>query len=750
MHAKNRLIDEKAELMGRKTAVLFNRVIIAMTVICSILVLTGTVWTARRSLFRKLDFPAAETALLLLSSVLLCGLILFIYSMLDRWQEKQLKIYLLAAGAVMLLIFGVVLSNFSPVPYTDAANIQEGALYFVKHPDRVPIPVDAPQARYYGRFANNNFLTILYIYFFRFLAFIGITDVQRPLQAAGALGLIISSVILYLTAAKLKGMRAGAKLFTLCVLNPLYYLLPLWPYTNVFCIPFMAGVVYFGICLYRARSMRSRILFGMAEAVCAAVGYLIRPIAIFPLIALIVCAVCRVLVDPKSVRHLIRCALPCVIAGAILFSGANSVSRKYFSSVSGENFPITHWLMMGAHGDGALNKDDVSFTRSFATKEEKKQATLERMISYYKDFTLSEYAVFWYKKLCKTWAQGDGGDLGRKISQDRMLTDLYPWVVSDRSDAFRMYCFAYWQAVWFLIIVLLFRLLKSCEMGGYSRVFAVTLFGGFLFYTFWEAKGSYSLPFLTTMLPLASEGADRLTERLPRLGRKLHNRYGKCAVAAGLGIAAVICIGGDQMMTAKKIAYSDWSICSGAASVYARNIHPGAPADEIRQEFYAEKSFDHIRLEMIADKEARKTKANYRMEIKNEADETLYISDIYADDAHKGSQVTVEIPEIVPKGREKFILRLVRNPENAGGMYFRRRPTQYLDVYEGKLFADQKEETADLMMSVWREYQRPWCSEMAAALLNGAIFAAAALFLLRLYFENRVPLQKSGDGGDRS
>lgn len=138
------------------------------------------------------------------------------------------------------------------------------------------------------------------------------------------------------------------------------------------------------------------------------------------------------------------------------------------------------------------------------------------------------------------------------------------------------------------------------------------------------------------------------------------------------------------------------------------------------------------------------------MEIKNEADETLYISDIYADDAHKGSQVTVEIPEIVPKGREKFILRLVRNPENAGGMYFRRRPTQYLDVYEGKLFADQKEETADLMMSVWREYQRPWCSEMAAALLNGAIFAAAALFLLRLYFENRVPLQKSGDGGDRS
>lgn len=727
--------------MGKKGAVFFYRAIIVMTLFCSVLVLAGTVGTARKSLFWELDSPVRGIALLLLCTLLLCGLILFIYNMLDKWQEKQLKIYSLAAGAVMLLIFGVVLCSFYPVPFTDAVNIQEGALYFAEYPDRVPIPVDAPQARYYGKFANNNFLTILYLYFFRFLAFVGITDVQKPLQAAGALGLVVSAAFLCLTAAKLKGMRAGAKVLTLCVLNPLYYLLPLWPYTNVFCIPFMAGTVYFGICIYQAKSTKKRVLFGLAEAVCAVVGYLIRPIAVFPLIALIVCAVYRMMIRPKSFHHFVRCALPCLIAGGILFSGGNAVNQKYFSSVEGENFPVTHWLMMGAHGTGALNRKDVAFTKSFDTKEEKAKETLKRMISYYQDFTLPEYASFWYKKLCRTWAQGDGGDLGRKISQDRKLMPLYPWIIGDRSDIFRTYCFAYWLTVWFLLISALCRLLKNRETGGYSFVFVVTLFGGFLFYTFWEAKGSYSLPFLTVMLPLAAEGAERMAEQMPRLCSKLHGRYGKWTVTAVLGLAALVCIGSFQMMTTKKIAFRDWSVCSGSANTYAKNIQSDGPDVKITQEFYAEKPFDHIRLGMFADKAARKADDNYRIELINEADEQLYTSYIYAEDIDKKSQVTVKIPEIKPDGREKFVLRLVRNPENTGEMYFFRRPTQYLDVYDGTLFVDQEEEYSDLMMSVWRNYKKTWCTRTLALILNGAIFAAAVLFVLRLYLVAR----ESGD-----
>lgn len=731
--------------MGKKTAEFFYRAMIGMTLFCSVLVLAGTLGTARKSLFQNLDAPVTGAALLLLCAVLLCGLVLFLYNMLDKWQEKQLILYSLAAGAVMLLIFGVVLRSFSPVPYTDAANIQEAALYFAEHPDRVPIPADAPQAGYYGKFANNNFLTILYVYFFRFLSFAGITDVQKPLQAAGALGLVVSAAFLWLTAAKLKGVRAGAKVLTLCALNPLYYLLSLWPYTNVFCIPFMAGTVYFGICVYQAKRAKSRILFGLAEAFCAVVGYLIRPVAVFPLIALIVCAVWRMMLRPKSFRHFIRCALPCLIAGGILLCSGNAVNHKYFSSVSGENFPVTHWLMMGAHGDGALNKEDVAFTKSFDTKEEKTKATLDRMISYYKDFTLPEYASFWYKKLCRTWTQGDGGDLRRKISQDKELTPLYSRVIGDRSDAFRTYCFAYWLAVWFLLVLYLCGLFRSRETDGYSFLYVITLFGGFLFYTFWEAKGSYSLPFLTVMLPLAQEGAYRMAKRLPCLRDRLHGRYGTWIAAAALGLAAIICIGSFRMMTVKKIAYRDWSVCSGAAYGHAANIR----SDEIVQEFYAEKPFDSVRLELFADQAARKADDNYRIEIMDDSGRQIYTSDIYAKETGKKRRATVKIPEIVPEGREKFILRLVKNPENAGEMYFKRRPVQYLDIYDGKLFLDREEESSDLMMSVWREYKRPWRSKAVAALLNGTVFAAAALLLLRLYIGDRRTLQKRRTGGEK-
>lgn len=733
--------------MGKKTAVFFYKTIIAITLFCSVFVLAGTVGTARRSLFRKLDSQVTSMALLFLCAVMLGSLILVVFSMLDQWQEKQVKVYSLMAGITMLLVFCVFLCNFNPVPYTDAANVQEAALYFTEHPDCIPLPTDAPQARYYGKFANNNFLTVLYMYFFRFLTFIGIGDVQKPLHVAGTLGLLISAGLLYLTGVKIKGVRTGAKLLTLCVLNPLYYLLPLWPYTNVFCIPLMVGTVYFGICLYRAESTKRRILFGLAEAVCSVGGYLIRPVAVFPLIALIVCAVCRMLMHPKTIRHFIRCVLPCLIAGALFFQCGKMLNDKYFSSVSEENFPITHWLMMGAHGDGALNKDDVHFTLSFSTKEEKTEATLERMISYYQAFTLPEYASFWYKKLCTTWAQGDGGDLGRKISQDKKLTQLYQWIVGERSDAFRTYCFAYWLAVWFLLILILCRMLKACEIDGYSFVYVVTLFGGFLFYTFWEAKGSYSLPFLTVILPLAAGGADVISKNLSRYNDKLHDRHGQWIAGAVLGIAAIICIGGYQMMTTKEIDYRDWSVCNGSRNRYAANIQPDDPADEITQEFYAEKPFDHIRLGLMADEKAQETGDMYQMELLNEKGEAIYTSDIYANDVEKGWQVTLRIHEVVPKGREKYVLHLLKNPDNTGSMYFRRRPTIYLDAYDGRLFVNQEETHSDLIMSVWRKYKRTWCSKTAAVCLNGAVFAVSVLLVLCQYFRYEKKMEKRGTGG---
>ena len=43
--------------------------------------------------------------------------------------------------------------------------------------------------------------------------------------------------------------------------------------------------------------------------------------------------------------------------------------------------------MMASHGDGEHNKEDYAYTHQFRTKEEKTQATVDRMIKNYKSYS---------------------------------------------------------------------------------------------------------------------------------------------------------------------------------------------------------------------------------------------------------------------------------------------------------------------------------------------------------------------------
>ena len=51
----------------------------------------------------------------------------------------------------------------------------------------------------------------------------------------------------------MKGIRGGAEILALCAGNPLYYILPLWAYTNALSVPFTAatGTLLFVCCMKR-------------------------------------------------------------------------------------------------------------------------------------------------------------------------------------------------------------------------------------------------------------------------------------------------------------------------------------------------------------------------------------------------------------------------------------------------------------------------------------------------------------------
>ena len=72
-----------------------------------------------------------------------------------------------------------------------------------------------------------------------------------------------------------------------------------------------------------------------------------------------------------------------LLIGIVVSHGISGLNQSYFETVSAQNYPITHWLMMASHGDADTIKEDYAYTHQFRTKEEKTQATVDRMIKNY-------------------------------------------------------------------------------------------------------------------------------------------------------------------------------------------------------------------------------------------------------------------------------------------------------------------------------------------------------------------------------
>ena len=137
---------------------------------------------------------------------------------------------------------------------------------------------------------------------------------------------------------------------------------------------------------------------------------------------------------------------------------------------------------MASHGDGEHNKEDYAYTHQFRTKEEKTQATVDRMIKNYKSYSFSELMAFEQKKLMVSWCYADGGDLIEKISQDQKNTPLYTWILGSRFDLFRAYCYGFRISNMAFLCLALWRLLKRKKEDILQVFWAVSILGGILFY----------------------------------------------------------------------------------------------------------------------------------------------------------------------------------------------------------------------------------------------------------------------------
>lgn len=724
------------------------RAALFLIMIAVVLILIGSLGYVQEKIFDGV-FPAPlRMAFTLMLAAMICVFLVLLYRSLNRLNKRQLIAASVALFGIMLLVFAAVFLGFRTVSGSDAMDLQDMAIYFAKTGE-VPISEASPHYAYFGYYANNYFFTILLSHYFKLCMALGISDMYYPMLTLSVAGILTAAVFMFLIGVRMKGLCAGVKALALCALNPLYYVLALWVYTNAFSIPFMMAGLYFVICAYQAERSRSRGIACILAAVSAALGYYIRPTAVIPVIAAAICAFLWGIKSKKNMLRVLRCAVLSAVAALLLAKGISVLNERYFGPVFSRNFPVTHWLNMGSHGTGGHNSGDDRFIKQFKTKEEKSAAALQEMIGHYRSYSPLELADFFYRKMALVWGYGNSGDMLIELMQDRKMTPLYSWVVGDHMDFFRACCFAFRIATLFLMLVALWDLLTAKKIDPYQFLFALSFFGGVLFYCFWEAKNSYSLPFVYIMLLIGMHGADVLAgktlpegQSFPEL-RKTPGRFGRRRGAVRpLAVLGLLCAAGISLfafrcMTGSFVLHRDWSVrCREGISITNINVKSGRL--ELSQEFYASKPFNSIELSGGADETAVAHNAACRLTLLDTDGAVVYETEITAAELTAEKYLILQTDLVIPEGKTKYTLKLDKPDEGGGKIYFRRRTGNYLDSYDGTLTVNGKELSNDLFLHIYREYEGPWCSAKAGAAITGLLILAAAGLCLWLWRSARA------------
>ncbi len=523
-----------------------------------LLILSAVSMIGYRKIYSGSFVYAREILTVILTAVCFVLAFQWLYKKL-KYMGRRFSLLLFFCIVVAQVLFLVFVSH--PMVISDAARVQNEALDMVKW-NHGKMDLDYS---YMQQYTNNHFVVVLFYYFYKILSMLGITEIRIPTIMLNIACIDIGIYITYRTAKRLKGLVCANLVLVFFLLCPTTYVWLTTAYTNTFSFPFVMAILY--LCLWlrggepNLKNIVKCILLGFAVAV----GYLVRPTTILPIIAMVLFSAVKffevpLMVKRKEVRMLnpewnltkrisgkrntlIKMAMVLLVCG-VTWAGCQLLLDRHIEreKITGQ-FPVVHWIMMGLNErtGGGFAGEDVSYTRSFEGVEAKKRADVARLKERVKEMWPSRLLLHGFVKLARVWAMGDDDSL-KKSSYAHDYPILYEWFMGSGNGWFLVYMQAFRMAVYALLSI---SVLRQLRQGDCKEIFLYTLtfLGAVLFFLIWEANMKYNICFMGIYLILMADGTEALRHRicLYKIERK-KKKWGKyifAAVGGGCLIASL-------------------------------------------------------------------------------------------------------------------------------------------------------------------------------------------------------------------
>lgn len=404
---------------------------------------------------------------------------------------------------LMMILIQLVLGYYLMVEYAT------WDVYSVTKNARALVTGEWFNSSYFARYPNN--LAIL-------LFFTGVFKVTNFLFGSTSNAYLVVLNIIAIDVAVLLAVKLMKRLYRestayragiiLTLFAPLYLYVPIC-YTDTFSMPVVLGIACWIVSLTQDWQKTGRVKKALS---CAGIGAtLLLGYQLKGSVAVILIAAVMYLFFRYRFRTFLK-GVCCMMAGFILAAAVWSGCLDSLGLVTEEEyeqhqFPFTHWIMMGLTGTGNFKAEEVNYTLSFETYEEKQEATVEKIKQ-----TVGEIGIggvvrqFYSKAVTYAWNYGTCfaerylGDYGDQPVRPGIL---HEWVLT--KGEYHDIVYVYTQSMWLLLFGFAAWGFVKGGRGDPDEMLLLRLMlvGCMMFFMMWETHPRYVLNYTPVMVLIA-------------------------------------------------------------------------------------------------------------------------------------------------------------------------------------------------------------------------------------------------------
>lgn len=422
---------------------------------------------------------------LIVGTILYLSIIIKLYKYITKLSENKIKYISICLLLIQFILLFISTKLIRSIPQVDLIHILTG----INSLDNMGILINS---EYFSVYPNNRFLLML------------LYGINKISQNKDVITYLFSSICIttmsfftYKTVEKIGDSKKALLSLFICVFSPIFYLYVSYYYTDVIMLPFASILMYLIVKNESYQNPKIKFLNNLLIGIIAIIGYKIRAVSIFLLIAYFV-----YLISKKQFAVLFKNSIPILIGLLITGCFINSIENKMFNNLDkSKEFPLTHWIMMGVNYEknGFYSQDDYNLSFNAKNINDRKELNIKKIYERIKKQGIIDNVKLTVTKIVQVWGRGDYSyQKYLDLAQD--YNKSYNYLIEDKNIIINYILQICNMSVLILSIVSLIIFYKKRK----TPVIAIAVFGAILFYLIWEVCPRYGLSFLPWLIILST------------------------------------------------------------------------------------------------------------------------------------------------------------------------------------------------------------------------------------------------------